>query len=465
MAYLELLEYKEKELEILKEKLWDGGKNTIGDRTLDLLKEVNEKFVDEETGTKKEFLDIREYSEKRKVKIKAKNWVGLVSINDWTMEILPKFIYNLKKEEEDLENNREGIIKNLVKMLQIAWDLPIRDVDISSLKIEENSIFEVLLTIYSIKLLDAIKDGLYKEYIRVSDDLHYVKGQIDFAKYSQRWERRHIIPVNYNDRNPDNLINRTLKYAAYMASLYTRNSTNFSNLKMAENLMDSVSLVPVDVSEIDSITFTRLNEGYKPLINLARVIITNLSPEFTGGRKDVFTFLIPMEKVFERFIANSIVQNKSKVLGDNWNEFEVYIQGADKIKRLLKKKESNEGVFKLIPDIVIKRGDDRYIIDTKYKLLDTEDEKKYGVSQSDVYQMLAYAYAYDTKKIMLLYPKTDDKFTPKEWIFENINPQLAGKKLIIEIIDLMKYDLVKEYDKFLEELNKKIDELTQENTS
>ena len=95
MAYLELLEYKEKELEILKEKLWDGGKNTIGDRTLDLLKEVNEKFVDEETGTKKEFLDIREYSEKRKVKIKAKNWVGLVSINDWTMEILPKFIYNL----------------------------------------------------------------------------------------------------------------------------------------------------------------------------------------------------------------------------------------------------------------------------------------------------------------------------------------------------------------------------------
>ncbi|ADD08820.1 McrC family protein [Candidatus Aciduliprofundum boonei] len=460
MAYLELLEYKEKELEIVKEKLWDGGKNTIGDRTLDLLKEVNEKFVDEETGTKKEFLDIREYSEKRKVKIKAKNWVGLVSINDWTMEILPKFIYNLK-EEEDLKNNRDGIIKNLVKMLQIAWNLPIRDVDISSLKIGENSIFEVLLTIYSIKLLDAIKEGLYKEYIRVSDDLHYVKGQIDFAKYSRRWERRHIIPVNYNDRNPDNLINRTLKYAAYLASLYTRNSMNFSNLKMAENLMDSVSLVPVSASEIDSITFTRLNEGYKPLINLARVIITNLSPEFTGGKKDVFAFLIPMEKVFERFIANSIVQNKSKVLGNDCKSCEVYVQGADQKKHLLKGSR-----FMLIPDIMIKINGKRYIIDTKYKLLDTEDEKKYGVSQSDVYQMLAYAYAYDTPKIMLLYPKGVGDFDKKEWEFENINSKLAGKKLIIETIDLMKYDLVKEYDKFLEELNKKIDELTKkENTS
>ena len=446
MANLELLEYQEKELKIVDEESGNQ-KDSIGKRTLDLLIELNERYVDESTGTKKKFLDIREYLEKSKVKIKAKNWVGVVSINEWTIEILPKFIYNLKKEE-DLENNREGIIRNLVKMLQVAWDLPIRDVDISSLKIGKNSIFEVLLTIYSIKLLDALKEGVYKEYIRVSDDLHYVKGQIDFGKYSQRWERRHIIPLNYNDRNPDNLINRTLKYAAYLASLYTRNSTNFSNLKMADDLMDSVSLTPISASEIDSITFTRLNERYEPLINMARVIITNLSPEFKRGKKNVFAFLIPMERVFEKFIANSIVQNKSEVLGKNWNEFEVYVQGADKIKYLLK-----ERMFKLIPDIMIKRGNDRYIIDTKYKLLDTEDEKKYGVSQSDVYQMLAYAYAYDTKKIMLLYPKGISDFNGKEWEFETISQRFYGKKLVINSIELRKVDLVSEFKVFLKELS------------
>ncbi len=453
MVHIELKEYDEIELEIIQENLWDGRKDTIGDRTLDLIIELNEKFVDVDTGVKKRFLDIVVYPGKNKVKIKAKNWVGFVTVNNLTINILPKF----NKEEE-----KERVIRNLVKMLQVAWEIPIRDVEISSLKLEKDSIFEVLITIYSAKLLDMLKEGMYREYVRISDDLKYVKGQIDFSKYSRRWERRHIIPVNYNDRNPDNILNRTLKYAAHIASFYTANSDNFARLKMIENLMDSVSSSPVALSEVDRIAFTRLNDIYKPLVNMARLLIASASPAFTGGNRHVYAFLIPMEKVFEIFIAKILVQYKERIFKDTNEELKIYVQGADKTKYLLRDVDTNHKVFKLIPDITIKIGDKRYIIDTKYKLLNTEDEKRYGVSPDDVYQMMAYAISYDAEKIMLLYPKNVADFEgEKTWGFESVEKKMANKKLLVRDIDL-RIDLINDFDTLLNKLKSHINSLTGE---
>ena len=68
--------------------------------------------------------------------------------------------------------------------------------------------------------------------------------------------------------------------------------------------------------------------------------------------------------------------------------------------------EDGSGVFSLRPDIVIKKGAEVAIVDTKYKLLDDED-RKYGVSQADMYQMYAYVTKKDAVSSMLLYPDTE----------------------------------------------------------
>jgi 5-methylcytosine-specific restriction enzyme subunit McrC len=45
------------------------------------------------------------------------------------------------------------------------------------------------------------------------------------------------------------------------------------------------------------------------------------------------------------------------------------------------------------------------VIDTKWKLIGRNPEdKKRGVSQSDVYQMMAYARLYECRDVVLLYP-------------------------------------------------------------
>ena len=57
-------------------------------------------------------------------------------------------------------------------------------------------------------------------------------------------------------------------------------------------------------------------------------------------------------------------------------------------------------LFAMRPDIVVGKG---IVIDTKWKRLKAE-ERTLGVEQQDVYQMLAYARAYDARRLVLLYP-------------------------------------------------------------
>ena len=61
--------------------------------------------------------------------------------------------------------------------------------------------------------------------------------------------------------------------------------------------------------------------------------------------------------------------------------------------------------FSLRPDIVITRDvGSRIILDTKWKELNDNPSKNYGISQADMYQMFAYAERFETPDIWLLYP-------------------------------------------------------------
>ena len=58
----------------------------------------------------------------------------------------------------------------------------------------------------------------------------------------------------------------------------------------------------------------------------------------------------------------------------------------------------------LRPDIVV---DDDIVIDTKWKRLNPS-LPRLGVSESDVYQLLAYSQAYRARRLVLLYPRHED---------------------------------------------------------
>jgi 5-methylcytosine-specific restriction enzyme subunit McrC len=89
--------------------------------------------------------------------------------------------------------------------------------------------------------------------------------------------------------------------------------------------------------------------------------------------------------------------------------------------------------FNLRPDIVINKWE--IIADTKWKLLNEwNDSINYDISQADMYQLFAYAKKYKSKKLYLIYPKTEN-FTKRlePFFYENWN-----EKTTLEVIP---YDL------------------------
>ena len=64
------------------------------------------------------------------------------------------------------------------------------------------------------------------------------------------------------------------------------------------------------------------------------------------------------------------------------------------------KGEGGEHLFRMRPDIVV---DGKIIVDAKFKELDPASGEL-GVESSDIYQMLAYARAYEAERVVLIYP-------------------------------------------------------------
>ena len=117
-----------------------------------------------------------------------------------------------------------------------------------------------------------------------------------------------------------------------------------------------------------------------------------------SGKSPAKALLFPMEKVFEAYVAKNI----KKVFGEVGWEVSIQDRGCYLFDEPRKQ-------FALRPDIVVDCGDGKKIImDTKWKCLHNNSRANYGISQSDMYQMYAYAKKYSTSDVWLLYPVNNE---------------------------------------------------------
>lgn len=122
-----------------------------------------------------------------------------------------------------------------------------------------------------------------------------------------------------------------------------------------------------------------------------------------------------MNEIFEIYIG--------KLLKELLYEETVHMQHAK--YKLLIKEETNRGVFKLIPDIVIeKNGIESVIIDTKWKNVESKFNR-HGVKREDLYQMYAYLTRYkNARTVILIYPyneriESEDGEYLESWYLED----------------------------------------------
>jgi 5-methylcytosine-specific restriction enzyme subunit McrC len=154
-----------------------------------------------------------------------------------------------------------------------------------------------------------------------------------------------------------------------------------------------VDSINVNNQILSSIKLDRKTAPYERTLELARLIILNYSPDINGGNEKMISILFDMNQLWEEYVLVMLRKAaKSK------NELRENPVPKTEIKILGKRRKTFWSSNYIEPDVVLERGNETFIIDTKWKQTGNTS------SIQDLRQMYAYARFWKAKECLLLYP-------------------------------------------------------------
>ena len=173
---------------------------------------------------------------------------------------------------------------------------------------EARSLVEAVIPGFLYHLRSALGPGVLQGYRVEEDTLQTVRGAIRFADQVRRQFGRCVpAEVRFDEFTIDITENQLLKAAlTRLGRLRIRSEENRTGLRRYEAALDLVSNVEFAPRNLPAIIYTRLNDRYRPAIELAKLIIRSSSLEMRHGQMSGQAVLFDMNKVFEDFVVNAL---------------------------------------------------------------------------------------------------------------------------------------------------------------
>ena len=312
--------------------------------------------------------------------LKAGQVVGVLAVPGRTVEILPK-----------IDDDDGAVRAALVRMLAVALDLRVADADLAALDTQRNDLLELLVRLFAERLLAAVRRGLPRRYVAHEEDLRLLRGKLDVTRQITHLAARpDRLACRFDELSEDTPLNRVLKAAVSRLARLARTAANARLLAELAARFEFVGDSPHPLRE--PVRLDRTNAAFHDLHRLARLFLEGDWQSTASGRTAGFALLFPMNVLFEKFVGRCLQRALAPVRVDLQASGRHALTGADR-----------HPLFALRPDAVIEGAEGAVVLDAKWKELHL-GEKKLGVAQSDVYQMLAYAEAWDAKRLVLVYP-------------------------------------------------------------
>ncbi len=220
------------------------------------------------------------------------------------------------------------------------------------------------------------------------------------------------VEVRYDEFTEDIVANQLVKAAVVrLGRMPLRWRDARVGLGWVAAMLDNVSVVEFPADEVPEVPFDRLNEHYRGVVALSRLVLRHGAFQSSRGEVRAQGFLMDMDKVFQEFVTVALREK----LGLSESTF-----GERTIHSL-----DTAGSIKLRPDLVWTRGRTcMFVGDAKYKRI--VDER---VPNAGLYQLLAYATAADLLGGLLIYAKGErDAAT--------YHVRHSGKRLEVAALDL-----------------------------
>lgn len=323
--------------------------------------------------------------------LKLDNYVGVVETPCGTrIEILPKHF-----EQDDCIQQSRALLR---RMIQRSLTLPSREVGATELQRFDAPLTEWVMARFLQALEHLIKRGMRFDYQRVEEEQRYLRGQLNTARQvRQPPSRQHQFQIRHDVFLPDRPENRLLKTALEIVCKSTQDASNW---RLSHELRLMLLEVPASrdtLWDFQQWRHDRLMAHYQPVKAWCELIIQQETPLAVAGTSRGMSLLFPMEKLFESYVAASLRDGlhpdatlRTQLAGQH-----LCTQGE-------------RPVFRLKPDLVVEHGSKRWVLDTKWKRLDSDlAGKNFGLSQADFYQMFAYGHKYlpGQGDLVLIYPR------------------------------------------------------------
>ncbi len=246
-------------------------------------------------------------------------------------------------------------------------------------------------------LSERVAAGLHRSYAETADEGPFLQGRLDVAAQLRGGApRRDSFHCRRDDFTTDVLCNQVPR-----ATLELLLRTGLVDeplgtvLRQALRTLDGVSSTVLTPEVLARAGADRTATDYRPLLDLCRLVAESLQP--TGGRGPAPgpTFLLDLERVFERYVTRGVVEafagdNRYRVAEQFWYAASEPVAGQTDLL--------------LCPDVTIWEGEQvPCVVDAKWKQLPPE-----GRLTGDFYQVLAYCAGLGTRRAILVYPGRRD---------------------------------------------------------
>lgn len=332
---------------------------------------------------------------KNKIGIKFNSYVGVITVKDLTIYVLPK----ADKEAKEGTDDKKLWQNRLIFMLSQVYKLNVQTTAPSNLQWRPNVLLNIFLKKFLNEVAVLLNRGLIKTYRKTDGNRTALKGKLLFNKqiaYNCVHQERFY--VRYTTYDYNHILNRIIRQA--LRAIH--NITNSSDIKGRATStlfnfpeLDEIAVTPELFSRL---IFDRKSEDYRTVIKLAEMILLNYSPDLHHGSNHVWTLMFDMNKLWEEFVYVTL---KRKLMD---------CTVRPQKQMTLWESDSNRKTVRA--DIVVEKDGDFFVLDTKWKM--PRYDGKIVPSDADLHQMYVYLDVYGdnltgeesgkAKKVALLYP-------------------------------------------------------------
>lgn len=309
--------------------------------------------------------------------VRFKNFVGILATPVLTLEILPK----TDRYSPGEDTNWQLVLMDLLKACRLVR---LESAGTAPLENRPGDLLDWYVRSFIDEIRSLLRHGLLHSYHSISENTGVYKGRLLLSQQLKHnlfhRERFYIQYDQYSARHPANLL---IAAAIRKLRLLPLSGELQGQLKYLSDLFPEPPKSSLHKFESQPLKDPRL-ERYAAALTMARHILADEQPDVRVGTFRGLALLFDMNLLFEEYLFRQLLHWKT-----------------DKVKVERQQSRVFWGQNRLRPDLVLATTGDRWVLDTKWRILHSSQP-----SAEELRQIYVYCDYFKAKQGALIFPRT-----------------------------------------------------------